>query len=260
MPAEDSKALSRKRFKQYAQEYVDSMTHAAGADLDRLFEIAKPLHKWIVLDIATGGGHTALKLAPSVAKVVATDLTLKMLQAAQAFIRSRGVRNVHFQIADAENLPFKSQYFDLVTCRIAAHHFPDVQRFIKESARVLKADAVLLVQDHLLPDDDANARYVDSFEKLRDPSHNRAYNLSEWQTMFKRAGLIVEQIEWVTKHHDFLTWAKRQGCTPEVIAQLREMLVHAPAGALPWMQVQNSETTQASFTNQHILIAGRKRQ
>ncbi len=258
MSAEDSKALSQKRYSQFAQRYVNSSTHATGTDLEMLLEIAQPNPEWVMLDIATGGGHTALKFAQHVSKVIATDLTPNMLRAAQAFIRSRGVQNVHFQVADAENLPFESGYFDLVTCRIAAHHFPDVQRFVLEGARVLKHTGMLLVQDHLLPENEADARYIDAFEKLRDPSHNRAFSQSEWQVMYAQAGLALEQIEWVTKHHDFISWVERQSCTSDVIRQLREMLAQAPAGAAPWMQVQDLGTDHTSFTNHHILIAGRK--
>ena len=181
-----------------------------------------------------------------------------MLQAARTFIQSRGIQNVHFQIADAENLPFEPGYFNLVTCRIAAHHFPNVQHFVQESARVLKPSGMLLVQDLLLPENDADARYIDAFEKLRDPSHNRAFNQSEWQTMFTQAGLTVERLERVTKRHDFIPWAERQGCTPTVIKQLTKMLAQAPKGAAPWMEVQDLGTVHASFTNHHILIAGRK--
>jgi ubiquinone/menaquinone biosynthesis C-methylase UbiE len=258
MSARDSKVLSKERYSKFAQRYVSSSTHASGADLEKLLEIAQPQPDWLVLDIATGGGHTALKFAPYVSEVIATDLTANMLHAAQSSIHSHGMQNVRYLVADAENLPFDSGHFDLVTCRIAAHHFPDAQRFVHESARVLKSEGMLLIQDHLLPENDADARYIDAFEKLRDPSHNRAFNQSEWQAMFTQAGLAVEQIEKVAKRHEFIPWAERQSCTPETIARLKEMLVQAPAGAAPWMQVQESGTSDTSFTNHHILIAGRK--
>jgi len=258
MSAKNSKVLSQERYSKFAQRYVNSSTHAAGADLEKLLEIAQPQPDWLVLDIATGGGHTALKFAPYVSEVIATDLTSNMLHAAQIFIHSRSMQNVRYQVADAENLPFESGSFDLVTCRIAAHHFPDAQRFVQESARVLKPEGILLIQDHLLPENDADARYIDAFEKLRDPSHNRAFNQSEWKAMINQAGLAVERLEQVTKRHEFIPWAERQGCTPEIIARLREMLVQAPAGAAPWMRVQESGPSDTSFTNHHILIAGRK--
>jgi hypothetical protein len=56
---------------------------------------------------------------------------------------------------------------------------------------VLKPGRLPLVQDHALPDDKQAVRYVDRFEKLRDPSHNRAYDEGEWRGMFRDAGLTA---------------------------------------------------------------------
>ena len=149
------KSLSQKRFGQFAEGYVTSQSHAKGYDLDRLVEIANPQTDWLVLDIATGGGHTALKFAPYVRQVIATDITPRMLSAAEKFICDKGVTNVAFEPADAEDLPFEDPVFDLVTCRIAPHHFPDCARFVQEGSRVLKPGGQLLVQDHLLPEHQA---------------------------------------------------------------------------------------------------------
>ena len=122
---QDSKSLSQARYTRFADGYVTSETHAKGSDLDRLIAIAQPAPHWNVLDIATGGGHTALKFAPFVAHVVASDLTPRMLASARRHIvADNGVTNVSFQEADAEALPFEPDRFDLVTCRIAPHHFP----------------------------------------------------------------------------------------------------------------------------------------
>ena len=252
----DSKSLSQQRYNQFAQGYVTSQSHAKGADLDRLVEIAQP--GWTVLDVATGGGHTALKFAPHVALVVASDLTPNMLEAAQTFITGKGVTNIEFKRADAENLPFNDAEFDLVTCRIAPHHFPDCFRFVQESARVLKPGGLLLVQDHVLPGDEKAARYVDAFETLRDPSHNRAYAEYEWAGMFLDAGLMVEHVEQIVKVHEFVPWAERQGCTPDVIQRLGILLKQAPQAAADWMQPRAVGTPEATFVNHHLIIAGRK--
>jgi hypothetical protein len=85
---------------------------------------------------------------------------------------------------------------------------------------VLKAGGLLLVQDHVLPEDEQAARYVDAFERLRDPSHNRAYAQTEWVDMFRTARLKVEHTEQIIKRHAFMPWAERQGCTPETIERL----------------------------------------
>jgi SAM-dependent methyltransferase len=211
-----------------------------------------------VLDVATGGGHTALAFAPHVAKVIATDLTPKMLETAEAHLTARGAINVRFELADAESLPFEAETFDLVTCRIAPHHFPDCARFIMQGARVLKPGGLLLVQDYVLPEDDEAARAVDGFERLRDPSHNRSFNENQWRAMFERAGLQIEHSEWIVKRHAFGPWARRQGCTPETIARLIATMQQAPAIAAKWLAPRHWGSAEATFAYRYIIIAGRK--
>ena len=254
----DSKALSQERYAQFADGYVTSETHARGSDLDRLLVMARPQQRWQALDIATGGGHTALKFAPHVARVIATDLTPRMLEKARRFIvEDRAVGNVSFRVADAEDLPFEGARFDLVTCRIAPHHFPDAQRFLGECARVLKVGGILILQDHVLPDDDEAARFVDRFERLRDPSHNRAFNEAEWKDMFVRAGFKVEYSERYVKRHQFAPWVARQGNDSATIEQLVGMLNDAPPRAREWLDPQDWGAESATFVNRHILIRGR---
>ena len=178
--------------------------------LDLMVKMGSPRHDWLVLDIATGGGHTALKFAPLVKQVIATDITQKMLQHARDFISDKGLNNVLFKSVDGESLPFKDRTFDLVTCRLALHHFPYPTHFFNESMRVLKNGKLLLVLDQLHPDNLEAAKYIDRIEKLRDPSHNRAYNQTEWTDMFQLAGLVVEQIEIVEKKHELIQEKKHE--------------------------------------------------
>lgn len=254
----DSKNLSRERFGQYAAGYVTNQTHAKGGELERLVEIAQPQADWLVLDIATGGGHTALKFAPHVANVIASDLTPNMLEQAKTFITGQGVTNVDFKLADAEDLPFDDGQFDLVTCRIAPHHFPDVQQFVNEAVRVLKPGGLFLMQDQVLPEDYDAARYVDAFEKIRDPSHHRVYSEREWVDLFGAAGLTVEHTEQISKRHDLVHWAQMQGNNEHDIERLQVLLRVAPPLAVAWMDAQNVGTPDATFLNHHLMIAGRK--
>ncbi|MEP7293825.1 MAG: methyltransferase domain-containing protein [Chloroflexota bacterium] len=258
MSSDDIKAHSRERFSQFAQGYVSSPTHAHGSDLDRLLEIAAPQPGWFACDIATGGGHTALKLASHVRRMVATDYAPPMLAAAREFIVGQGATNVDFVPADAENLPFAPASFDLITCRIAPHHFPDIFRFIQEAARALKPGGRFVVQDHVLPDDKKAAHYVEAFERLRDPSHNRALDEYEWRGSFLDAGLTVEHDERISRSARLLPWAERQGCSPEVIEHLQILLKQAPQAAAEFWHPQAAGTPDASFDHVHILISGRK--
>lgn len=255
---QDSKKLSKERFTKFADGYVSSPTHAKGDDLNRLVELAQPQKDWNVLDVATGGGHTALKFAPHVGQVTASDLTPRMLEKAQAFIEEQGVANISFKQADAENLPFEDGEFDLVTCRIAPHHFPDCAKFVREAARVLKPGGRLLMQDQLLPDDEESARYVDNFERTRDPSHHRAFSQPEWVGMFENAKLKVSHTEEITKRHQFHRWAERQGNTPEMIETLTQIMYNSPPTAISWMDPHDWETERATFIIHHILVLGIK--
>lgn len=254
----DTEALVQDRFGARAQAYITSQAHAKGADLERLIEIAQPQPDWVVLDVATGGGHTALKFAPHVARVVASDLTPQMLVAAEAHITGKGITNVTFRPANAESLPFDDATFDAVVCRIAPHHFDDAAQFVSEAVRVVKSGGLVLVQDHVLPEDTHAACYIDAFEKLRDPSHNRAFTESEWRAMFAEAGLTMIHSEIVQKQHAFEEWADRQGVTPRTKACLETLMQQAPPAVIAWMQPRDFGTPEATFAGYHIIIAGRK--
>ncbi|MDZ4767350.1 MAG: methyltransferase domain-containing protein [Chloroflexota bacterium] len=255
---DDVKNHVNERFSQYAANYVNSDTHAKGHDLDRLLEVVAPQTDWLALDVATGGGHTALKFAPHVHTMVASDFSKAMLAEAQAFIRAQGAHNVIYTEADAEKLPFADNTFDLVTCRVAAHHFPDTFAFVRESARVLKPGGVLAIQDHLLPEDKKDAEYIEAFETLRDPSHHRAFNEYEWRGLLLDADLNVEHVERLARAAKMLPWAERQGCTPEVIERLHVLMVQASDSVKAWHNMTCVGTDDAMFDHVYVLITGRK--
>src|SRR5262249_17482018 len=143
-----------------ADAYVASATHVGGDDLDQLVAWAEGGPEKIALDVATGAGHTALALAPHYGRVVASDLTDRMLETAAAFLGAQGARNVEFRRADAEDLPFADASFDLVSCRIAPHHFDDVAKFVGEAARVLRPGGIFLLEDSVAPPDPEAADFL----------------------------------------------------------------------------------------------------
>src|SRR5687767_9122486 len=141
-----------------AAAYVTSPGHAAGDDLDTLVAWGRALAPRRVLDVATGGGHTALAFAGVAPQVTACDLTEAMLRAARGLVRDRGAA-ARFVAGDVVTLPFRDGAFDVVTCRIAPHHFPDVAGAVREVRRVLRAGGSFLVQDILGHDDGEAAAF-----------------------------------------------------------------------------------------------------
>lgn len=237
-PIPMSKEQVKQQFGQSADSYAVSKVHAQGASLKRVVELVQPHVTWQVLDVATGPGHTAFAFAPHVAQVVATDLTPEMLTVGEKLAQEKGIHNVTFQEADAEALPFAAASFDLVTCRIAPHHFGDVARFVREAVRVLRPAGVLAVVDNLVPGSDAADRegeaqraagqYINELEKLRDPSHNRCLSLAEWRAVFAAAGLQDIHSERAPKAIEFIEWARRMKVSDATFAELRQRFLHAP--------------------------------
>src|SRR5262249_4549859 len=132
-----SQSLSQTQFGRNAAEYLTSRPHAQGKSLDRLVALTQPRPDWHALDVATGAGHTAYACAPHVARVWATDITAEMLALVRAEITKRKLGNMRTAHAKAEALPFEDGVFDLVTCRIAPHHFDSIADFLDETRRVL---------------------------------------------------------------------------------------------------------------------------
>ena len=166
---DDLKAKARAQFGPTARAYASSDVHARGESLALLVQLIQPQIGWRALDVATGAGHTALAFAPYVTSVVATDLTESMLAQTAELAARRGVANVQIVSADAEALPFAEECFDLVTCRLAFHHFPHPQETIRELARALKPGGILGFTDNIVVADQGAATYYNAYEKLRDP-------------------------------------------------------------------------------------------
>ncbi|HEY7033994.1 MAG TPA: methyltransferase domain-containing protein [Thermomicrobiales bacterium] len=219
----DVKRRVRDQFSSSAADYVRSVTHSSGADLARMVELADPEVDDVLLDVATGGGHVARIFGPLVGRVVLADLTRPMLIEAMRFLYSSGLGGVDGVAADAEHLPFSGATFNLVTCRIAPHHFPRPDRFVLETSRVLKPDGRFILIDSTVPDGTLGD-FFNRFEKLRDPSHVRSLTIEEWSGLIAESGLSLRAIESFRKRHDFDDWTARSRTTPEARATLVEMM------------------------------------
>ena len=182
------------RFGAAAADYVTSKVHASGPDLVWLVEAAALTGTERVLDVATGGGHTAFALAPHAVEVVALDLTRPMLEVAQQEAIARQLHNIRFLEGDAQAIPCEDGSFDIVACRHAAHHFPNVRQGVSEWARVLKPGSKLLLVDSLAPEEPELDIFLNEIEILRDPSHVRNYRLSAWQSFLSEAGFTVNTV------------------------------------------------------------------
>jgi ubiquinone/menaquinone biosynthesis C-methylase UbiE len=217
------------QFGAVAAAYVTSAGHAGGEDLERLLAWGRALRPRRVLDVATGAGHTALAFAGLGARVTAFDLTEPMLRTARAFLAERGAA-VRFVAGDVEALPFRAGAFDVVTCRIAAHHFANLGPAVRQIAATVRPGGSFLVQDILGHDDAGTAAFITEVERRRDPSHVRSYRAAEWKAILKGAGLTVMDEAIVAKARPWDEWTTRTRMTPDARADL-EAFVRAAAPA-----------------------------
>ncbi len=256
---EQIKDRVRQQFGETSAAYAVSATHRSGNDLDRLVELSECQSTFDALDIATGAGHTARSIAPLVSHVVISDLTPQMLDTARAEMQAAGIHNVSFRIADAEELPFSNEVFDLVTCRIAPHHFSNCQQFAREVSRVLKAGGLFLLIDSTAPEDDALDQRLNEFEWRRDNSHVRSLKRSEWLQLLVDAGLEVERAEDFPKRHDFADWTARSRMTEQNRLDLEQWLLDAPEEFQHLLGFEIENGRLVAFTDQKTLFKCRKR-
>jgi SAM-dependent methyltransferase len=182
-----------------AEAYRDSDAHREGRDLELFAEWADGETG---LDVATGGGHVARVLRGAGLEVVTIDPAPGMKPTV---------------VSRAEEIPFADSTFDVVACRVAAHHFQDPGAALKEMARVSRG--LVLIADNLYLGEDGEEADV-----LHDPTHVRNYSEDEWREMFDAAGLVVEGFEREDKRIDYKGWLDRAETPEEDRARITELL------------------------------------
>jgi SAM-dependent methyltransferase len=182
-----------------ADLYRESEAHREGKDLDLIVEWAEGQN---ALDVATGGGHVARRLSEAGFDVTTLDPAPGMGATV---------------VAPAEDIPFADGSFDVVACRVAAHHFADVTKAVGEMARVSRG--LVLMADNLFL-----GERVEEAEKLRDPTHVRCYSEGEWRGLFAGAGLTVEDMRSFEKRIELEPWLARAGCEGDEARRVQELL------------------------------------
>lgn len=256
-------ASAREQFDRQAAHYNARWASWSDETLQKMLAFADPQPAWRVLDVATGTGFTALAFAPHVREVVGTDISAGMLAQAQKRAAEAGIGNVTWQEAPAEALPFPEASFDLVTVRIAPHHFQSVLAFVTEAARVLRPGGALVVGDTTVPDDDPEAAaWQNIVERERDPSHVANLSPRQWQAVLAQAGFTVTALDTASGRIriPLSAWLETAGCDAQRSARVRQRFANAPASARHQFQIEIDAGGETHFAWQRIVFRAEETQ
>ncbi len=154
----------------------------------------------IVLELATGPGMIAKHIASSAKSVVATDFAPKMIETAQKGIVPQ---NVTFKVADAENLIFAENSFDVVIIANALHIIPNPIKVLNEIDRVLKEDGILIAPNFIVRDS-GKSNLWQKIIALAGIKFNHEWTADEYKSFLEENGWKVSKSEIVKGRIDLL--------------------------------------------------------
>lgn len=149
----------RKMFGEIAPKY-DRMNHVLSMNVDRYWRWqtvrrVSPQGCSDILDLCTGTGDLALafqKKAPPEAQITAADFCEEMLDIGRVKAQRRQVSDqVTFVTADAQELPFADEAFDIVSVAFGLRNVADTDRGLREMVRVCRPGGRLAVLEFSMP-------------------------------------------------------------------------------------------------------------
>jgi ubiquinone/menaquinone biosynthesis C-methylase UbiE/glutathione S-transferase len=246
------------QFDERADQYGKSHILADTADIEKVIAGLKLRPNTPALDVATGNGHTAIFLAKRGCQVIACDVSTGMIEQAKKLAAEQRV-GIDFREHTAEKMPYPDNTFGLITCRVAAHHFSSPEQFVRESARVLKMYGHLVVIDTTVPDDHVEAHtWMDTVERLRDPSHGRYVTPNSWKKWCADSGLTVTQVHLEPLKQPDLNWYFNVANTPpENRKKVMEMIAKAPAAVRELFKLGQEDGKIIWYWRRLTLVAGK---
>jgi ArsR family transcriptional regulator len=126
----------------FGRDYVPGRSWKALAEA-----LIKAMNYKVVADLGAGEGTMAQLLAQRAERVIAIDLSPKMVEFGQALAEKNGLKNVEYRLGEIEIPPIDEKTVDLALLSQALHHAENPQRAMDAAFRILKPGGRLIVLD-----------------------------------------------------------------------------------------------------------------
>lgn len=200
--------------------------------INLLLQTCKPTRSDVMLDVAVGTGLVAKHFKGKVKKIVGSDINTDMANQSADFLDE-------FVQAPAENLPFKDDTFDIITCRQGIQ-FMDIHTALKEMVRVLKPKGRICLLDLCAYSKDDMEEYFEIL-RLRNPARRNFFLLGDVATILEKTGKITTStIEYITTE-DVEIWSDNGAIDKERREAIRRIYLNAsePFKALHSVQLSD---------------------
>lgn len=187
---------------------------AVNQDFADLVVTTHPQETALVLDLGTGTAQIPILLGQQQPQwhIKGTDLARSMLALGQKNVVAAGLsEQIELVYADAKNLPWPDQSFDVIISNSLIHHLPDPLPCFKEMGRLLKPQGKIIVRDLFRPDSTADIDRIvaaaegpgfdDRQRQLFWDSLHAAFTVPEIDAIATEAGLTNAQIYQSSERH-----------------------------------------------------------
>ncbi len=205
---------------------------------DRIVESAALSPGKRVLDLATGIGEpaiTAARLIGPDGKVVATDLSSKMLAIARKRADQLGLNNIEFRQMDAEAVDRLQGHFDAILCRWGLFFLPDLKVALERMRQKLASDGRIVAavwgEPQKVPPLSLPMKIAGEVLQRRPPAGPGVFSLSDKEDLmrkFSEAGFAKPHIEELTLMAGFESAGEFTRFTRDVSAPVKMLIADQP--------------------------------
>lgn len=179
----NSQEKTKKHFNETASDYNNS---SDGKFVEPMYDVIvkeiQKLENGKILDVGCGNGNLFTFLSDEKYELYGIDFSENMIREAKNNCKQKA----EFFVADAENLPFNDNTFDIVVCNASFHHYIHPNTVLEEMHRVLKDGGKLLIGDPYMPT--IVRPVVNLFTKFSDSGDYHFYGLDEMKKLFRKNG------------------------------------------------------------------------